>query len=295
MPWQGSLGFARITADEARKQRERIAAQIAALPPAAPKPPPPPKRPVGKPKQQRELVAAQPATPLTGSRGQYTTWFTSPYINDVLAAFRNSGKRAKVAVHQLQSSAPDDRYARLTHSTINAWFYNGELLPHLQKQLEAQQAPRGIGNPRAFAAAPLVEAEIKLTLLRMREAGTPLNSRIIRIIMQAIVQEKLPSLQLTFSQKFISSWVRRELLWTWRARTTAASKLPADWEAQGIKMAMRIAACMGMHEVSERDCAKREEQLCQSRWDWQRGMRQIANPERSQLFCQSSLRFTPPS
>jgi hypothetical protein len=30
---QTSLGFARITADEARKQRERTAAQLAAVPP----------------------------------------------------------------------------------------------------------------------------------------------------------------------------------------------------------------------------------------------------------------------
>ena len=64
---KSTLGFARITADDARQQRERIAqqlaAQIAQHPPA---PPLPQKRPVGRPKRQRDaadvLAAAAAAT-----------------------------------------------------------------------------------------------------------------------------------------------------------------------------------------------------------------------------------------
>ena len=37
---------------------------------------------------------------------------------------------------------------------------------------------------------------------------------------------------------------------SWRKATTAASKLPNDWEEQGLQMAMRIAAAMALHKVS---------------------------------------------
>ena len=131
-----------------------------------------------------------------------------------------------------ERDAPDDRYARLTNCTVAAWFINRELLPHLQNQLAANQAPRGNGPAPVFAAAPDVESVIVKTLCQMREAGTPLNSRIIRFVMQAIIKDKQPALldSLTLSQSFISKWVTKTLQWTWRARTTAASKLPVDWE-----------------------------------------------------------------
>ena len=52
------------------------------------------------------------------------------------------------------------------------------------------------------------------------------------------------------SQQWISAWVRSKLQWRWRSRTTAASKLPIDWEQQGVQMAKRVAYRMGMNNVS---------------------------------------------
>jgi hypothetical protein len=255
---QRSLGFPSITAHDAAQQRQRIATAAAnAASNVEPPAPPPLKRPVGRPKRARDVADAllqdtdEPDAKSSARRGQYTKWFASPYINDIFAAYRRCNSKPQATVKLLQREAPDDRYARLTHTTIMGWFCNGELLPHLQNQLKANQAPRGNGPASALAAAPEVESEIVMALCHQRESGTPLNSRIIRVIMRAIIAEKAPALLTTMklSQQFISKWVRNKLEWTWRARTTAASKLPCDWEAQGIQMSMRIGANMALHRV----------------------------------------------
>ena len=171
---QPSLSFARITAHDAALQRQRIAQEVAALP-AHVAPAPAPKRPVGRPKRERDVAGALAEQPQQkNSRGAYTKWFASPYINDILAAYHKSGKHPKAAVKALQRDAPDDRYARLTNCTVAAWFINGELLPHLQNQLAANQAPRGNGPAPVFAAAPDVESVIVKTssTARVAKCGT---------------------------------------------------------------------------------------------------------------------------
>jgi hypothetical protein len=81
----------------------------------------------------------------------------------------------------------------------------------------------------------------------------PLNSHVVRWVMLAVL-EKYPAVlqQLALSQPFISRFVRNNprLQFRWRARTTAASKLPDDWEEQGIHMAQRMGATMQMFNVS---------------------------------------------
>jgi hypothetical protein len=145
---------------------------------------------------------------------------------------------------------------------VSCWFSKEHrLLPQFQKQLdEHTAAARGRGPGRVFAEAPAAEAEIKRVLLLMRAAGAPLNSHIIRWVMHAIMQERCPALlrHLALSQTFISVWARSQLDWRWRARTTAASKLPADWEGQGVLMAKRIGAVMEMHKVRISDSTRLE-------------------------------------
>ena len=93
----------------------------------------------------------------------------------------------------------------------------------------------------------------------MRDAGTAINSHTIRWVMKAVIEERCPALidlgYLTLSKTFISRWAREQLNWRWRAKTTAASKLPGDWEEQGIKMAMRIGANMEIYKVCHCDNA----------------------------------------
>jgi hypothetical protein len=264
---QAPLGFLRIDAYDKAAQTKRIAEAVKKH---LPRPPPAPatKRSVGRPKQVRTAnealsaatapAAAEVAEPeAKRARGSYTHWFSSPYINDILAAYRRTGCSAKRAIALLLAQAPDKRYARLSHSTINSWFdEQHQLLPRFQVQLDEGKAGARGGRPRIFAAAPEVEQKIKQTVLLMREAGTPVNCRIIAWTMRAVCTKMQPALlnSLTFSQPFVSAWAREQLQWRWRARTTTASKLPLDWEAQGMQMAMRVAANMEMHKVSH--CGK---------------------------------------
>lgn len=71
--------------------------------------------------------------------------------------------------------------------------------------------------------------------------------------MIAIIDEMCPDILnfTTLSQPTISRWVAANLDWTWRSSTTAASKLPLNWEEEGMKMAMRIGANMEMLKVSK--------------------------------------------
>jgi len=261
---QPPLGFAPITADDARQQRERIALRLAAQLAARPVAPQEEKRGVGRPKRPlsaTSVLAAAPAAAAAAAvvepptkRGRYTSWFASPFLSDILAAYARHGHSARRAVTALQRAHPDGRFERLSHSTLGCWFSKDhQLLPQFQKQLDDHNAAtRGKGPTRVFAEAPAVEREIKRVLLQMRATGAPLNCRIIRWVMHAVMLEQCPALlqYLSLSQPFISAWARSQLDWRWRARTTAASKLPADWEDQGLLMAKRIAAIMEMHQVS---------------------------------------------
>jgi hypothetical protein len=252
-----------------RQQVQQLAEHLKEHPPTR-APSSPPKRAVGRPKQKRSaedaLAAAAAADALqlpTAKRGKYTRWFDSPYINDILAAYTRTGG-ARAAVTALRQSAPDDRYERLSHSTVASWFEHGKLKP------QHQQAGRALatysGSSPALLAAPGAEDAICDILLQLRKAGTPLNSHIIRWVMLAVLQESHPAVlqQLTLSQQFISTWVHNNprLHFRWRARTTAASKLPDDWEEQGIHMAQRMGAAMQLHKVRIMCTSQRQSEKC---------------------------------
>jgi hypothetical protein len=256
---QPTLSFPRITTDEFRKQITALA--------ALPCPPAPPKRPVGRPKRPLSVNDALAATsasqpdntePPTKKqkqpRGAYTNWFCTPFIHDILREYAKDHRPA-LAVQRLQAEAPD-RYTRLTHTTLLGWFdTDHKLKPRFAAWLaEGQENVRQNGPVSALEQEPIIEAEIKQTLQQLRAVGTTVNSHIIRWVMKGIIHHRAtdasPLRALKLGSSFISSWARKNLNWSWRSSTTAASKLPLDWEEQGLQMAMRIAATMEMYEVS---------------------------------------------
>jgi len=247
--------FKRIAADEVITQRQGIADTFqrehppAAAAAAISKPGP------GRPCKKRELALEQAdERPANKPRTcHYTNWFSSPYITDIMQALRKHDYSTKRALAALKRGAPDDRYAHLSDSTMRGWFDKEDrrkLLPHFQQQFsDRTAAARSSGRPSLMSAA--VEDAAKNTLLKLRDCGMPVNSYVIRWTLQSIFRTHDPSLldSLALSQQWISSWVRAKLQWRWRARTTAAGKLPHDWEEQGVLMAKRIAAKMQMHKV----------------------------------------------
>jgi hypothetical protein len=140
-------------------------------------------------------------------------------------------------------------------TTVASWFDSThKLRSQYQRQLDDDTAliTRGKGRPSSLSKEPATEQEIQTTLQQLRAAGTPINTLVIQCVMRAIIEERCPHIlqELQLSKSFVAAWVRSCLNWRWRARTTAASKLPADWESQGINMAMRIAAQMEMYKVN---------------------------------------------
>lgn len=254
--------FSRVDLAAYREQQQAVANHLTEHPPPRAVTPPP-KRAVGRPKLKRpavEMLAAAAAADALdlqvpdSKRGRYTRWFNSPYINDILHAHVLCGGSARHTVAHLRQHAPDERYEHLAHSTVAGWFdKEGKLLEKHQMELDAGRAAdlHG-GRTPAFHAVHGAEDTVCDNLLLLRKAGMPLNSHVVRWVMQAVL-EKHPAVlqQLTLSQQFISKFVRNNprLQFRWRARTTAASKLPDDWEEQGIHMAQRMGAIMQMHKV----------------------------------------------
>jgi len=232
--------FPRIDLAAYRQQQCRIAEQLKEHPLL--RVTPPPKRAVGRPKLKRsadEMLAAAAAADALhlqvpeSKRGRYMRWFNHPLlINDIMQAHAKNGGSARATVAFLKQHASDDRFERLSHSTVASWFdKEGKLLQKHQIELDAGRAlATGCGPPPALHAVPDAEEAICDILLQLRTAGTPLNSHIIRWVMQAVLQDRCPALlqQLKLSQAWISGWVRNHprLQFRWRSRTTTASKLP---------------------------------------------------------------------
>jgi hypothetical protein len=193
-------------------------------------------------------------------RGKYTSWISSPFIHDILAAYQLNLHNAKATVRYLQRTfrrlptEPAGRYDELAESTLRSWHDEaGELLPRFRLIIEEQRAatPRGPGVTRVLLGHPEIEDEVKRILQTMRAKGAVVNILVIRLVMRTVVEQTQPELlaELTLSHGFISKWAREELGWTWRVKTTAASKLPMDWRQQGIDMAKRIAFNIQVHKV----------------------------------------------
>ena len=89
-----------------------------------------------------------------------------------------------------------------------------------------------------------------------KKARQPLYARSIRNLIIPFIQKRALVLfvqESSTSFKVSLSWVRafarNELNWSFRKATTAASKLPKDWELQGLRMTQRIAYLVKCYNV----------------------------------------------
>ncbi len=80
--------------------------------------------------------------------------------------------------------------------------------------------------------------------------------------MQGCIQQSAPEMfqrtvtgkrgedvKFSVSKTFGKAFVRKHLGWTWRRVTTAASKLPEDWEKQGDETAYKVSAFCKLHNI----------------------------------------------
>ncbi len=107
------------------------------------------------------------------------------------------------------------------------------------------------GSRGIFKDHPHAFDMILSTLKGMRDVGQPMDANVAQTVILGIVQALAPELLLKHtrrggklfqvSKRFSRKFLNRYLGWTWRRTTTAASKLPEDWEQQGDEMAFRVA------------------------------------------------------
>jgi hypothetical protein len=106
-----------------------------------------------------------------------------------------------------------------------------------------------LGGP--LAAHPEIAEEVQRLLLAMREKGAIVNMMVCTLVMRAVIRQQQPEVlrELTLSRGWICGWMRANG-WSWRRKTTAASKLPLDWRMRGVEVAKRIAFFMQVYKVS---------------------------------------------
>lgn len=255
--------FKRINEAEKQQQIQTIAQQTAAAVATASaakqqyelhKPGP------GRPRIPFSLVPSLPdptpdSEPPSKRSKHYQDWFLSDVIHYILDMYRKTGFSSHRTVHQLQRDHPT-LYATLSRSTIDSWFEkDGKTLrKEKQKQLETMQTmKRGPGVVKAFSVsseAKQAEEELKKQIIAIREKGATIDGRIVKLMMRVVLEKHCPSLlqQVKLSKAFVGNWVREELQFSWRVRTTSAQKLPLDWRVQGMNMAKRIA--VNVHQYS---------------------------------------------
>jgi len=186
--------------------------------------------------------------------------FAEPFIHDILAAYEKYSHNARATVAYLQRTFPKlvtesaPRFADLHESTIRSWYgKDGELLDRFRSYVLAERsaAPRGVGELHMFAEHEDVEAEAGRILIAMRERGAIINRLVAQHILRIVIEQMAPELlqEYKISLSFISKWLHHRLGWAPRMKTSAASKLPLDWKAQGTLMAKRVAFHLQVHKV----------------------------------------------
>jgi hypothetical protein len=169
-------------------------------------------------------------------------WFQSPFIHDILAAYKlhHSGFKTVKYLQQKFPKLDTEEHARfqfLNDSTIDNWFNSEhQLLPQYQALLNHNWLnPKGAGRHAILAKHPELVEKIKQTLLDMRRRNISVKIRQARIVFTAMIKLHQPELlnELKLSKTFLSDWCRTNLSWRYRKVTCNYDKLPIDWEQQG--------------------------------------------------------------
>jgi len=113
---------------------------------------------------------------------------------------------------------------------------------------------RGHRETKAFAAsaeATAAEEKIKVHVQSLRDKGASINVIVTKSIMRAILETDCPAMLETckLSNSFVHRWLHQQMNYSWRAKTTAASRVPDNWKELGVLMAKRIAVNVHMYLI----------------------------------------------
>lgn len=239
-------------------------------------PVPPQRRPVGRPRGQTLPTAVagskhprdasadstahsddEPRQPT--QKRAYCHWLTSELFPYIVKAYKENGHSARAAVKSLQLSRTlnaNGVFNALSPSTVHAWFDSKthELKPRTQQLRSNAEAYSRVGvggRPRVLDEFPAVEQQLKRQLFALREGGVTMHMSTVKCIVKVLVAAHQLSDRLKVSRTWLRHWIRDTMDWSWRASTTAAGKLPADWRDRGTLLAKRVAVDMQQHHIHE--------------------------------------------
>jgi hypothetical protein len=137
------------------------------------------------------------------------------------------------------------------------WFHpNGDLKENYKRCVElGTYFDKASQHCPMLGDYPALRDEICNVLRKQRAGGQPLSIVIIQPFIKALIQKRAPQLledgKFKVSTKWTRTFIKSELNWSYRAATTAAGKLPDDFELQGLTMAQRCAYLIKVHNIPQ--------------------------------------------
>ena len=137
------------------------------------------------------------------------------------------------------------------------WFHpNGDLKENYKRCVElGTYFDKASQHCPMFGDYPALRDEICNVLRKQRAGGQPLSIVIIQPFIKALIQKREPQLfedrKFKVSTKQTRAFIKSELNWSYRAATTAAGKLPDDFELQRLTIAQRCAYFIQVHNIPQ--------------------------------------------
>jgi hypothetical protein len=194
-------------------------------------------------------------------------WYSPFYWNDIVHALALENYNSRKAVALLKKKfAHDGRFDQLSFSTIEGWFHrtisedgarNVLWVEKILQKVRARESmfSRPSGKEGILNTYPEIGVKIVKMLKAIRNAGAIVNSSICRSVIVGILEVELPAIlsknggHFKVSLTWVRCFVNRNLSWSFRAPTTAAQKLPDDWEEQGELLIYRLAYYIRMYSI----------------------------------------------
>jgi hypothetical protein len=176
-------------------------------------------------------------------RGTYTNWFCPTLWCPIQYAMRRFRNYLCVVLY-LRSAYKEPGesssvYDGLRRNTLYGWFTTTGILRKKYKQCVQDETSftRSEQHMPILSKYPEIEEEIISTLKKQRAVGQLLYGTTIQPLIKAIIKKRAPHLLDSTSKigfnvsiDWTRCFIKRTLNWSYRASTTAAVKLPKDWE-----------------------------------------------------------------
>lgn len=165
-------------------------------------------------------------------------------------------------------------FGKLNESTVRGWFQPGSYRDISPRTLEALKRgksfykPLTSGSKHILDSYPNITQELLDTLSGMRDTGTALNLISVQAIMRAVLKQRHPHIlyenggKLKLSKWFCKRFVKKHLNWCVRRATTAAQKLPSNWQKLVDDMIKRLAIVVYEGRIPQELMFSMDETFC---------------------------------